>query len=117
VTLLPYCIFLSSVTFSTSPGKISETIQMKIVHKALVGLYVCLLFSGDTDRCDGMPCMYYDSVIVNGEYHSVGATYPAGHLPHGWSSNVGFQFQIDIGDVGSPVTVEEFVDLAGFKAM
>jgi hypothetical protein len=38
-------------------------------------------------------------------------------LPHGWGSGVGFQFQIDIGDVGSDTTVEEFVDIANFKAM
>jgi hypothetical protein len=73
--------------------------------------------AGDTDRCDGMPCMYYDSVTVNGKGYQVGAKYPAGHLPHGWGSGVGFQFQIDIGDVGSPVTVEEFVDLADFTAI
>jgi hypothetical protein len=73
--------------------------------------------SGDTNRCDGMPCMYYDSVTVNGHVYPVNAKYPAGHLPHGWGSAVGFQFQIDIGDVGSPVTVEEFVDLATFKAI
>lgn len=73
--------------------------------------------SGDTNRCSGMPCMYYDSVRVNGNVHPVNAKYPAGHLPRGWSSGVGFQFQIDIGDVGSPVTVEEFIDLADFSAI
>ena len=73
--------------------------------------------SGDTNRCDGMPCMYYDSVTVDGNVHPVNAKYPAGHLPHGWSSGVGFQFQIDIGKVGSPVTVEEFVDIASFSAI
>jgi hypothetical protein len=73
--------------------------------------------SGDTDHCDGMPCMYYDSVTVNGDEHGVNVSYPAGHLPHGWSSGVGFQFQIDIGDVNSPVTVEEYVDLATFTAL
>src|ERR1700688_3165805 len=32
------------MTASKFPGR-SETIQMKIVHKVLVGFYVCLLFS------------------------------------------------------------------------
>lgn len=73
--------------------------------------------SGDTNRCDGMPCMYYDSVTVNNSVHPVNVSYPAGHLPHGWSSGVGFQFQIDIGSVHSPVTVEEYIDLASFTAM
>jgi hypothetical protein len=73
--------------------------------------------SGDTNRCDGMPCMYYDSVTVDGTVHPVNAKYPAGYLPHGWSSSVGFQFQIDIGNVGSPVMVEEFLDLADFSAI
>jgi hypothetical protein len=80
-------------------------------------LAMFVLVSGDTNRCDGMPCMYYDSVTVNGYVYQVGAKYPARHLPHGWSSGVGFQFQIDIGDVSSPVTVEEFVDLADFTAI
>jgi hypothetical protein len=73
--------------------------------------------SGDTNRCDGMPCMYYDYVIIDGTQHPVNATYPAGHLPHGWSSAVGAQVQIDIGDVGSPVTIDEFIDLFAFKAI
>jgi hypothetical protein len=73
--------------------------------------------SGDTNRCDGMPCMYYDYVIIDGTQHPVNAVYPAGHLPHGWSSAVGAQVQIDIGNVGSPVTIDEFIDLLDFKAI
>ena len=87
----------------------------KICSNANLPNALCL--SGDTNRCDGMPCMYYDSVTIDGDEHPVNAKYPAGHLPHGWSSAVGFQFQIDIGDVSSPVTVEEFVDLADFSAI
>jgi hypothetical protein len=73
--------------------------------------------SGDTDRCDGKPCMYYDDLTVDGTEHPVNAKYPAGSLPHGWSSAVGMQVQIDIGTTKSPVTVDEFIDLADFTAM
>jgi len=73
--------------------------------------------AGDTNRCSGMPCMYYDTVTVDGVVHPVNVKYPAGHLPRGWSSSVGFQVQIDIGATGSPVTVDEFLDLADFTAI
>lgn len=73
--------------------------------------------AGDTDRCSGMPCMYYDTLTVDGVVHPVNVKYPAGHLPGGWSSAVGFQVQIDIGATGSPVTVDEFLDVADFTAM
>jgi hypothetical protein len=72
---------------------------------------------GDTDRCSGMPCMYYDTLTVDGKVHPVNVKYPAGHLPGGWSSSVGFQVQIDIGATGSHVTVDEFLDEANFTAM
>jgi hypothetical protein len=73
--------------------------------------------TGDTNRCSGMPCMYYDTLTVDGTPHPVNVKYPAGHLPGGWGSAVGFQVQIDIGATGSPVTVDEFIDLADFVAM
>ena len=73
--------------------------------------------AGDTDRCSGMPCMYYDTLTLDGVVHPVNVKYPAGHLPRGWSSSVGFQVQIDIGATGSPVTVDEFLDEADFTAM
>jgi hypothetical protein len=73
--------------------------------------------AGDTDRCSGMPCMYYDTLIVDGTVYPVNVKYPAGHLPGGWSSSVGFQVQIDIGTTGSPATVEQFIDMADFTAM
>jgi hypothetical protein len=59
--------------------------------------------SGDTDRCSGRPCMYYDTLTLDGVVHPVNAVYPAGPLPNGWSSAVGFQVQIDIGATGSPL--------------
>jgi hypothetical protein len=73
--------------------------------------------SGDTDRCSGKPCMYYDTLTVDGVVHPVNAVYPAGTLPNGWSSAVGFQVQIDIGLTGQPVTIDEYIDLADFWAM
>jgi hypothetical protein len=73
--------------------------------------------SGDTDRCSGEPCMYYDTLTLDGVVHPVNAAYPAGPLPNGWSSAVGFQVQIDIGATGSPVTVDEYLDLADFSAL
>jgi len=73
--------------------------------------------SGDTDRCSGKPCMYYDTLTLDGVVHPVNAVYPAGPLPNGWSSAVGFQVQIDIGATGSPVTVDEYLDLADFSAL
>jgi hypothetical protein len=73
--------------------------------------------AGDTNECDGKPCMYYDTLTVDGTEHSVNAKYPAGSLPHGWSSAVGTQVQIDIGSTGSPVKVAEFIDLFDFSAI
>jgi hypothetical protein len=73
--------------------------------------------AGDTNRCSGKPCMYYDTLTVDNDVHPVNAKYPAGPLPGGWSSVVGFQVQIDIGLTGSPVTVDEYIDLADFTAM
>jgi hypothetical protein len=73
--------------------------------------------SGDTNRCSGKPCMYYDTLTVDDVVHPVNVRYPAGFLPHGWSSAVGFQVQIDIGLTARPVTIDEYIDLAGFVAM
>ena len=73
--------------------------------------------TGDTNRCSGKPCMYYDTLTVDGHVNPVNAVYPAGSLPNGWSSAVGFQVQIDIGPTGSGVTIDEYVDLADFWAM
>jgi hypothetical protein len=38
-------------------------------------------------------------------------------LPGGWSRAVGFQIQIDIGTIGQPVTIDEYLDLADFSAI
>jgi hypothetical protein len=73
--------------------------------------------AGDTNRCSGMPCMYYDTLTVDGTVHPVNVKYPAGRLPGGWSSAVGFQVQIDIGATGPDVTVDEYIDTANFTAL
>jgi hypothetical protein len=72
--------------------------------------------AGDTDRCEGKPCMYYDTLTVDSKVYPVNVKYPAGRLPGGWSSAVGFQVQIDIGK-GAQATIDEYVDLADFVAM
>jgi hypothetical protein len=73
--------------------------------------------SGDTNRCSGRPCMYYDTLTVDNVPHPVNAKYPAGPLPNGWNGAVGFQVQIDIGQTGSNVTIDEYLDLADFSAI
>ena len=72
---------------------------------------------GDTDDCAGMPCMYYDNLNVDGNEYPINLVYPAGYLPYGWSSTVGVQVQIDIGDTESNVTINEYLDLIDFVAM
>jgi hypothetical protein len=56
-------------------------------------------------------------LTVDNVVHPVNTKYPAGPLPKGWSSAVGFQVQIDIGQTGSNVTIDEYVDLAYFSAL
>jgi hypothetical protein len=73
--------------------------------------------AGDTNRCSGKPCMYYDMLTVDGVPYPVNLKYPAGPLPGGWSRAVGFQVQIDIGTIGQPVTIDEYLDLADFSAI
>jgi hypothetical protein len=61
--------------------------------------------------------MYYDSLTVDNVVHPVNAKYPAGSLPGGWTSAVGFQVQVDIGSTGRNATVDEYLDLADFTAI
>jgi hypothetical protein len=72
--------------------------------------------TGDVS-CSGMPCMYYDSLAINGVVYAVRVKYPAGHLPKGWSSANGFQVQIDIGSTNQDVTVDEYIDEANFLTL
>lgn len=72
--------------------------------------------AGDTSSCAGHPCMFYDALIVDGVAQSGFATVqPAGALPVGFTSNVGFQMQFNILPAGSGgATVSEFLDEATF---
>jgi len=56
---------------------------------------------GDTNGCSGQPCMHYDTLVINGVSHAINMTEPAGPLPSGWLSDVGWQPQIDIGASGT----------------
>lgn len=71
----------------------------------------------DPNSCSGMPCMYYDRLTVNDTVYWVHAKYPAGHLPHNWSSANGFQVQINIGLTNQNVTVDEFLDETNFSTL
>jgi hypothetical protein len=61
--------------------------------------------------------MYYDTLTVDTVAYPINTMYPAGPLPNGWSSAVGFQVQIDIGSTVLPVTINEYLDLADFSAL
>lgn len=72
---------------------------------------------GDTS-CSGMPCLHYDSLTINGVAQSGFAmTEPAGPLPGGWTSNTGFQFQMNAVSAGSSgAAIVEYVDELMFSA-
>lgn len=72
---------------------------------------------GDTNGCSGFPCMYYDSLSINGVGQSgYAAVKAAGVLPGGFTSNCGFQYQFNILPAGSSgATVFEAIDLANFS--
>lgn len=72
--------------------------------------------STDTNSCSGQPCMYYDSIVVDGTpIPGLPMTEPAGPLPSGWTNAVGWQLQLDIGGSGSGgQPVFENVDLMNF---
>jgi hypothetical protein len=57
------------------------------------------------------PCLYFDSISVDGTLDTLNVHYPGNPLPGGWTSGAGLQFQIDIGaTTGTPVTVSENLD-------
>jgi hypothetical protein len=70
---------------------------------------------GDTG-CGGTGCNYYDYLIVDGVGHALNVTEPAEALPTGWTSAIGFQFQIDVGTVSSSTTTTMNLDNASFWA-
>ena len=69
--------------------------------------------AGDTSSCSGHPCEYYDNVIINGTTFTFNLTEPSGTIPGGWTSNSGFQFQINV--PGGSTTITENLDLANFN--
>lgn len=82
---------------------------------------------GDTsciDSWDGntpSPCQYDDFIKINGKELRWNQKISATVLSSGWSSQTGYQFQIDTPGTGAtfttPVTVSEFIDNSTFRAM
>jgi len=75
--------------------------------------------NGDTS-CSGLPCNYYDKVIVNGITYNVNMTLPSETLPGGYPSAFVAQFQIDSGPTTAQQTVSynlEEVDLTAYGTM
>jgi hypothetical protein len=70
----------------------------------------------DSGDCDGQICMYFDSIVLDGTTlcSPCGSPQPSGELPKGWSSNSGFQFQVDI--TAPNKTGSMYIDLADFTA-
>lgn len=70
---------------------------------------------GDTNKCDGYPCMYYDVITVDGHNYSVNMVEPSGPFPSIWGAgnNSGLNIQLDIGPSGKPLT--EFIDRANVQ--
>lgn len=71
---------------------------------------------GDTSNCSGQPCMYYDTLTIDGTAHVLNMVEPAGTLPTGWTSAIGWQAQIDIGTISGSQTVLENLDQVAFTA-
>lgn len=53
--------------------------------------------------CSGFPCEYYDQLGVDYEYTNFNIAEPAGEIPAGWGDNSGFNIQLDMNSLGSPV--------------
>lgn len=64
-----------------------------------------LVFS-DTNHCSGQPCMYFDTIVIDGVTSNLNMAEPSGPLSITWVSSIGIQFQSDVkpaGSSGSPV--------------
>lgn len=59
---------------------------------------------------------YYDALIVDGVYNDLtGKTTPAEPYPRSYTQSAsGFQFQLDARKNATPVTIDEYLDLANF---
>ena len=66
--------------------------------------------SGDTS-CGGFPCMFYDSITLNGTAVVSNVKTNAGALPAGWSQQTGVFLQLDTNSAcGSGCTINEYID-------
>jgi hypothetical protein len=72
---------------------------------------------GDTGKCSGEPCEYYDTLIIDGVVHNLNLVYGASPLPNGWRSAVGFQIQIDALPNADGATIVEYLDEANYSAV
>jgi hypothetical protein len=70
------------------------------------------LVAGD-NSCGGRPCMFYDSLVIDGKTYTLNLQEPAEQLPSGWASTLGVQYQLDINTEGGTLT--EYVDEDTFK--
>jgi hypothetical protein len=67
--------------------------------------------TGDTSCTGGYPCMYYDSITLNGKVVVSNIKTNAGGLPVGWGEQTGFMIQLDTNSTcGSACTIQEYVD-------
>jgi hypothetical protein len=72
--------------------------------------------SGDTS-CGGFPCMFYDSITLNGTVVVSNVKTNAGALPAGWSEQTGIFLQLDTNSAcGSGCTINEYIDKGNFFA-
>jgi hypothetical protein len=71
---------------------------------------------GDKNDCSGEPCMYFDSITIDGIKTVWNLVEPASALPNGWASEAGDQFQIDIASISSSQTLTMNIDESNFQA-
>jgi hypothetical protein len=70
--------------------------------------------TGDTS-CGGRPCMYYDSITMNGTTAVRNQKTNSGALPAGWGEQTGLMIQLDTNSTcGSACTITEYVDKGNF---
>lgn len=71
--------------------------------------------TGDTSCVDGRPCMYYDSITLNGKIVVANQKTNSGALPAGWGEQTGLMIQLDTNSTcGSACTITEYVDKGNF---
>lgn len=70
---------------------------------------------GDAGQCQGYPCMYYDTITVDGKVYAVNMVEPAGPYPSSWGvgNNSGLNIQLDLGASGTALT--EYIDKANVQ--